>query len=141
MYDAWNDPQTLSIVSKIAGIDLVPVIDIEIGNINVSVQDPDADLGKVANQSDDDIPVTKWHNDSYPFVCVVMMSDTTGMVGGETALRTGSGDILKVRGPQMVRYGTPVSLCMSISTFTTILHRDAPSFFKAESSCIKLSPP
>ncbi|KIW99394.1 uncharacterized protein Z518_11382 [Rhinocladiella mackenziei CBS 650.93] len=101
MYDAWKDPKTLSIVSKIAGVDLIPVIDIEIGNINVSVQDPGEDKGKVTNQSDDDIPITKWHNDSYPFVCVVMMSDASKMVGGETALRSGSGEILKVRGPQM----------------------------------------
>ncbi|KAK0127992.1 hypothetical protein ONS96_007485 [Cadophora gregata f. sp. sojae] len=28
-----------------------------------------------------------------------MMSDTTGMIGGETALRTGSGEIKLVRGP------------------------------------------
>jgi hypothetical protein len=33
---------------------------------------------------------------------VLMLSDCTNMVGGETALRTGTGDIIKVRGPQMV---------------------------------------
>lgn len=32
-----------------------------------------------------------------------MLSDCTGMVGGETALRTGDGEIVKVRGPQKVR--------------------------------------
>lgn len=31
-----------------------------------------------------------------------MLSDCTGMVGGETALKTGYGDILKIRGPAMV---------------------------------------
>lgn len=31
-----------------------------------------------------------------------MLSDCTGMVGGETALRTGDGEIVKVRGPQKV---------------------------------------
>jgi len=48
---------------------------------------------------DDEEAIVGWHRDSYPFVCVLMMSDTTGMVGGETALRTGFGDIKKVRGP------------------------------------------
>ncbi len=30
-----------------------------------------------------------------------MLSDPTGMIGGETAIRTGSGSIIKIRGPQM----------------------------------------
>jgi hypothetical protein len=98
MYDAWKHPRTLSIISKIAGIELVPIMDIEFGNINVSVQDPN---DQTATQSDE-LPVTKWHVDSYPFVCVVMMSDASKMVGGETALKTATGEILKVRGPQMV---------------------------------------
>jgi hypothetical protein len=97
MYDAWTHPRTLSIISSIAGIDLVPVIDIEIGNINVSVQDPNKDPSSV-----DEVAVTKWHVDSYPFVCVVMMSDASNMIGGETAIQNGSGEILKIRGPQMV---------------------------------------
>ncbi|OAP61756.1 hypothetical protein AYL99_03959 [Fonsecaea erecta] len=101
MYDAWKNPTTLAIVSKIAGVDLVPAIDIEIGNINVSVQDPLKNYRKQEGQSEDDIPVTKWHVDSYPFVCVVMMSDASQMVGGETAIKTGAGEIIKVRGPQM----------------------------------------
>lgn len=53
---------------------------------------------------DDNMPVVGWHRDSYPFVCVLMMSDTAGMVGGETALRTGTGEIMKVRGPSKVSY-------------------------------------
>ncbi|KAF2138211.1 uncharacterized protein K452DRAFT_277207 [Aplosporella prunicola CBS 121167] len=101
MYDAWKHPKTLSIVSEIAGVDLIPVLDVEIGNINISVMDPNEDKAKVTKKADDDVPVTKWHVDSYPFVCVVMMSDTSDMVGGETALKTASGEIMKVRGPQM----------------------------------------
>ncbi|ETI24709.1 hypothetical protein G647_04078 [Cladophialophora carrionii CBS 160.54] len=101
MYDAWTNPKTLAIVSEIAGIDLVPMIDIDIGNINVSVQEPFKNHDELVNQPNDDIPVTKWHVDSYPFVCVVMMSDASQMIGGETAVKTGSGEIIKVRGPQM----------------------------------------
>jgi hypothetical protein len=87
-------------VSKIAGVDLVPVIDYEIGHVNISV------LKEGTDGSDMQKPVVDWHSDSYPFVCVLMLSDTDGMVGGETALKTGSGDIMKVRGPEKVIINT-----------------------------------
>lgn len=92
----------------------------EIGHINFSVKTDEQTKQEVAaiNKQkrffaddegiagcpwEDDKPVVGWHTDSYPFVCVLMLSDCANMVGGETALRTGNGDILKVRGPQMVR--------------------------------------
>ena len=62
----------------------------------------EADEGIAGCPWEDDKPVVDWHTDSYPFVCVTMLSDCTNMIGGETALRTGDGDIMKVRGPQMV---------------------------------------
>ena len=34
-----------------------------------------------------------------PFVCVLMLSDCTNMVGGETAILTADGDVMRVRGP------------------------------------------
>lgn len=108
IYDAWNSPELLEIVSKIAGIDLVPAIDFEIGHVNVSVSTKDEQKAALQKMRDggmddeDDTPVVGWHTDSYPFVCVLMLSDCTNMVGGETALRTGSGEIMKVRGPGMV---------------------------------------
>lgn len=97
---AWNHPRVLSIVSQIAGVDLIPIMDIDIANYNISVEKP----GETTKDQSavDDIPVTKWHKDSYPFVCVLMMSDASSMIGGETALKTSSGEIMKVRGPQMV---------------------------------------
>lgn len=118
MYDAWNNAQTLDIISKIAGVELVPAMNFEIGHINCSVKsDQEAqeeldaidrerqsyadDEGIAGCPFEDDKPVVGWHTDSYPFVCVLMLSDCTNMVGGETALQTGNGDILKVRGPQM----------------------------------------
>ncbi|KAB8302837.1 hypothetical protein EYC80_006176 [Monilinia laxa] len=100
IYEAWKHPETLAIISKIAGIDLVPVMDYEIGHINLSVPGNRREHNSSALISEDDEKaIVGWHRDSYPFVCVLMMSDTTGMVGGETALRTGYGDIKKVRGP------------------------------------------
>ena len=98
-------------------------MDFEIAHINISMKSEKekieelealadkkvtaADEGIAGCPWEDDKPIVDWHTDSYPFVCVTMLSDCTGMVGGETALRTGDGDILKVRGPQMVRFFTP----------------------------------
>jgi hypothetical protein len=84
------------------GVDLVPLIDYEIGHINISVPGSVKmnDAGDLV--AEDQNPVVDWHRDSYPFVCVLMMSDVTGMIGGETALKTGTGDIKKVRGPEKV---------------------------------------
>jgi len=100
IFEAWKHPQTLAIMSKIAGVDLVPVMDYEIGHINMSIPGNKMEYDSNATMSgDDEEAIVGWHRDSYPFVCVLMMSDTTGMIGGETALRTGHGDIKKVRGP------------------------------------------
>ncbi|KZT22645.1 hypothetical protein NEOLEDRAFT_1137650 [Neolentinus lepideus HHB14362 ss-1] len=111
-YDAWNHPETLAIISKIAGVDLVPVMDFEIAHINFSVKSEEQtkqELDTIKKQKrvragrpwEDDKPVVGWHNDSYPFVCVLMLSDCTNMVGGETALKTGDCSTIKVRGPTM----------------------------------------
>lgn len=106
---AWRNPETLSVVSKIAGVDLTPAIDLEVSHVNLSVkssQDAQAELDNFEKKRkdssfEDDKPIVGWHTDSYPFVCVTMLSDCTNMVGGETALRTGTGDVMRVRGPQM----------------------------------------
>lgn len=94
-------------------------MDFEIGHVNMSVKSEqqkaeellaaadkkmgEADEGIAGCPWEDDKPIVDWHTDSYPFVCVLMLSDCTDMVGGETALKKGNGDVLKVRGPQMVR--------------------------------------
>lgn len=107
MYDTWKNPEVLSIISKIAGIELVPAMDLEIAHINLSVQSQEnmeQELREYeeATEDDDKDAIVGWHTDSYPFVCVTMLSDCSTMIGGETALRTGTGEIRKVRGPQMV---------------------------------------
>ncbi|KAF4817323.1 hypothetical protein CGCTS75_v012416 [Colletotrichum tropicale] len=101
MDQAWNNPKTLEVISQVAGVDLIPNIQYEVGNINISIQKAASDEDKAAAKNGDNTSVTKWHYDAFPFVCVVMMSDATNMLGGETALKTGTGEVLKVRGPQM----------------------------------------
>jgi hypothetical protein len=115
VYDAWRSPETLAIVSKIANIDLVPVMDWEIGHINISIPNEKHNVEELAaaaiNEAsggtddaswEDESPIVDWHTDSYPFVCVTMLSDCTNMMGGETAIRRGNGEVVKIRGPQMV---------------------------------------
>lgn len=116
IYDACKSPETLAIVSRIAGVDLVPAMDLEIGHINLSMSSEEkkseelaAAAEKEEHEADcipqeDDRPIVDWHTDSYPFVCVTMLSDCTDMIGGETALRKGNGEVVKVRGPQMVSF-------------------------------------
>lgn len=109
-YDAWTHPDTLAKLSKIAGVDLVPWNDYEIAHINLSTKTTDQakeELDAMAGRkntaggaSDDDKPIVGWHTDSYPFVCVLMLSDCSNMVGGETALLTANGKVIRVRGPQ-----------------------------------------
>ena len=141
VYDVWHNPEVLSIVSRIAGVDLVPQMDFEIAHINISISEGDpaeevkdaleekahreADEGVSGCPWEDDAPIVDWHTDSYPFVCVTMLSDCTNMIGGETALRTGSGEIMKVRGPDMVS-----SVLLAFDTQVLIDFRVTPSSFK-----------
>jgi hypothetical protein len=46
----------------------------------------------------DRVPIDSWHKDQVPVVCVVMLSDTSTMVGGETAVHLGNGNVIKARG-------------------------------------------
>lgn len=84
----------LDAVSSVAGIELVP-LESEIGHTNVFIGGEDKET------ANDNVGFS-WHYDSFPFVCVSMLSDCTDMQGGETAVYTGTGEVLKVRGPTMV---------------------------------------
>lgn len=94
----------LAIISEVAGVELVPAIDHDIGSLNVSVGNQTINSAEEKDGSLDELSSVAWHYDSFPFVCVTMLSDCAGMVGGETALRTATGEVMKVRGPAMVCY-------------------------------------
>ncbi|KAG8410364.1 hypothetical protein J3459_017176 [Metarhizium acridum] len=96
-YEAWNSPEVLDKISQVAGVELVPAYDYEIANINISVNDPNEAVGPDIDQ----VSAVAWHYDSFPFVCVTMVSDCTNMAGGETAIKLPGGEIRKVRGPSM----------------------------------------
>lgn len=114
VHAAWTHPKTLELISTMAGVDLEVVMDYELAHVNVGVTDNAvAEQQRDAHQREqrerlftgedpgDDIPaIVGWHHDLYPFVCVLMLSDTTHMIGGETYLRMGDGKVARVLGPQ-----------------------------------------
>lgn len=100
MYQAWKNPEVLGIISKIAGVDLIPCTDFEIGHINLSNTSSVKESSTEGLDPGVEKPIVDWHTDSYPFVAVTMLSDCTDMIGGETMLRQGNGECLKVRGPE-----------------------------------------
>jgi hypothetical protein len=125
IHQFWHSPEVLKIVSRIAGIDLIPAMDYEISHTNVQlgpggidavrntpVEPPvasneairsfEANKSKETAVTDQTKPVIEWHKDSHPWVCVVMLSDARHMSGGETELMKGDGTTLKVKAPQMV---------------------------------------
>ncbi|RCK64303.1 hypothetical protein Cantr_00093 [Candida viswanathii] len=108
-YAAWTHPKTMELVSRMAGVELEIVMDYEIAHTNISMKSADeAEEERIRHQQElvrrgsngEDIPaVVGWHHDSYPFVCVLMLSDTTNMIGGETSLRMGNGNVAVVPSP------------------------------------------
>ncbi|KAH7213493.1 hypothetical protein BKA60DRAFT_461507 [Fusarium oxysporum] len=97
-----DSPEVQQAVSKVAGIDLVHAFEYEIGHCNLLFSD-----GEDEKKGASDNVGFSWHYDSFPFVCVTMLSDCSDMKGGETAVLKGDGGVLKVRGPSM---GTAVIL-------------------------------
>ena len=72
-----------------AGIDLIPVCDYEIGHINLSTPSTNTNVNPAHHTAPGaSRPVVDWHYDAYPFVCVVMLSDSRHTAGGETLVRT-----------------------------------------------------
>ena len=124
-------------------------MDLEIAHVNISVKSVQAARdelesiepglessterpSKAGRVEDEEKPVVGWHTDSYPFVCVTMLSDCTNMIGGETALRTANNEVLKVRGPEKVHCPP-----RRLSQFLTWLYRAVRSSCKAATSHTK----
>ena len=103
-YQAWNHPRTMEIISKMAGVELEHMFDYEIANSNISIRNNQTkilDESKDEYEDPNDIPaILSWHFDSPQFVCVLMMSPTDDMIGGETSLTRGDGKVVKVENPK-----------------------------------------
>ncbi|OJJ67075.1 hypothetical protein ASPBRDRAFT_200245 [Aspergillus brasiliensis CBS 101740] len=118
--DFWIHPETMKIVSEACGVPLDVIMPTEIGHTNIQVEgttisemcsnlkvEPSVekvDLSPEERSYDplkDKSSIIPWHYDSYPYVCVLMLSETEGMVGGETYIRKGDGEAQKIEGPQI----------------------------------------
>ncbi|KAI3390336.1 hypothetical protein diail_10017 [Diaporthe ilicicola] len=113
-FDAWKHPQTLEILSDVAGVDLTVRMDYELGHVNfgiksgkvsTAVQAPGESLenGLKVNNTE----VVGWHKDSYPFSATLMLSDSTDMIVGELAVQLEGGKLHKL---QMAKTGCVVLL-------------------------------
>ncbi|OQE92509.1 hypothetical protein PENNAL_c0007G02178 [Penicillium nalgiovense] len=116
----WTHPETMSIVSEAVGVPLEVVMPTEIGHTNIQVEgttiaqmasnlrvEPAVEKVKLSDEErsynplKDDSAIIPWHCDSYPYVCVLMLSDTDGMIGGETYIKKRDGEVQKVEGPRI----------------------------------------
>ncbi|OAL34941.1 hypothetical protein AYO20_05902 [Fonsecaea nubica] len=115
----WRSPEVIAACSQAAGIDLQVMFDYEIGHVNVQLDELAGkenlwdvlpppyppknanlvDRASIPNEKEQLSSVRNWHVDSYPWVCVCMLSDPAGMVGGETGLEKGDGSVIKMLGP------------------------------------------
>lgn len=118
-YSMWRSPEMLKACSDAAGVDLDVVMDYEIGQLNVQLPEgvnlddaitenlPPAEPPSAPSEDPVETEesaavkglVSAWHQDSYPWVCVLMLSDQSTASGGETALRKGDGGVLKMGQP------------------------------------------
>jgi hypothetical protein len=77
--------------SSIAGINIEPVYS-EISIVTLFQIGYEGERGDLTAENiaekDNIIP---WHTNKYPFTCILMISDTSGMQGGGALLKTGSG--------------------------------------------------
>ncbi|EKV12955.1 hypothetical protein PDIP_51400 [Penicillium digitatum Pd1] len=120
IYDFWTHPETMRIVSEAVGVPLEVVMPTEIGHTNIQVEGttiaelssnlkPEPAVERLELTPEDRAydplrdasAIIPWHYDSYPYVCVLMLSHTEGMIGGETYIKKGDGEAQKVEGPQI----------------------------------------
>ncbi|KAJ5641228.1 hypothetical protein N7490_005228 [Penicillium lividum] len=118
--DFWTHPEIMRIVSDASGVPLEVVMPTEIGHTNIQAEgatitemisnlkvEPSVEKIELSLEDraydplKDEASIIPWHYDSYPYVCVVMLSETDGMVGGETYIKKGNGEAQKVEGPQI----------------------------------------
>ncbi|RTE72560.1 hypothetical protein BHE90_013026 [Fusarium euwallaceae] len=112
--EAWNHPVTRAAVNFAFGAELkLQGGDSDMGYINVQLgpeglagaykikEEPASSLSvaeSLQSSQYDSIPIDSWHKDQTPVVLVLMLNDTSTMIGGETAVKTGDGTIIKTRG-------------------------------------------
>lgn len=112
--EALSHPKVLLVISSLAGLRLkIPHV-YNMAHINASLADRrgivtpnscnEEELKeKLAKQNEDADRITSsvhWHYDSVPMVCVLMLEAPENMIGGETCIRNGSEDVVRISGPR-----------------------------------------
>ncbi|KAF5536419.1 hypothetical protein FNAPI_11761 [Fusarium napiforme] len=117
---AWYHPATQAAIDQAFGTGLKPLErHCDIGYVNVQLGEggkagvynyneipakplpPTEAATSIPKSQWDDVAIDAWHKDQVPVVCVVMLSDISNMEGGETAIRTGAGNLIKARGANL----------------------------------------
>ncbi|KAK9319611.1 hypothetical protein V1517DRAFT_37072 [Lipomyces orientalis] len=117
---AWHHPATQAAINEAFGAALKPLpreqdlgyVNVQLGNEGLPgvykyTEEPTKPLSpseaaaNISKSEYDNIPVDSWHKDMVPVVCVLMLSDTSTMEGGETAIKKGDGSIIKARGAKI----------------------------------------
>ncbi|KAF4987818.1 hypothetical protein FGRMN_10134 [Fusarium graminum] len=117
---AWYHPATQAAIDQAFGTALKPLErHCDIGYVNVQLgeggsagvynytetpakpQPSSKTETSIPKSQWDDVPIDAWHKDQVPVVCVMMLSDISNMEGGETAIRTGNGKMVKARGANL----------------------------------------
>ncbi len=108
----WRSDEIKTILSDAFGYLIEPhPMNYELAHINL--QPKDLGHGK---------PVDDWHRDSYPLVCIVMLSDAESMEGGELVIKDGLGQEIALRFPKagyaIILQGQHVPHCARAATNT-----------------------
>lgn len=117
MKQAWYHPATQAVIDDAFGAALKPLprendvayVNVQLGaegtagvykytEVPAKPLPPSESAAAIAKSEYDNVPVDSWHKDQVPVVCVLMLSDTSTMEGGETALKIGGGQVIKARG-------------------------------------------
>ncbi|KAF4634467.1 hypothetical protein G7Y89_g3641 [Cudoniella acicularis] len=112
--DMWHHPSVTKCMSEAFGHPLKLLGRLgEVGYVNVQIgpsgrdgvyslqETPSLPLPfseTPSTSQNDDKMIDSWYRDSSQVVCIVMLSDTSTMVGGKTAIRLNDGTVLKARG-------------------------------------------
>lgn len=111
LFEANSHPRTLELYEAVIGFPVTNMFDYEVAHINLGLKSKQqAEIEKDQAEeikektrkflSGDDSSVdavVSWHMDSNPYTAVIMLSPTDEMVGGETALTKGNGEIITAK--------------------------------------------
>ncbi|RAQ71267.1 hypothetical protein COH20_003454 [Aspergillus flavus] len=102
--DLWTHPETMRIVSEVAGVPLTIIMPTEIGHTNIQTAGGTVDdlMRELDVEPRANCVCVDEQNGYDPLrETVLMLSDTTHMTGGETYIRKGDGSAVKVEGPSL----------------------------------------